>query len=237
MAIQHTNRKGKIYFLHRGTRKDGRDHYYFSTSKDDVKLVEELPEGREIFEKPFSGQVFLRKKLISSILQEEWTLANDLLASCCELPDFAVILERTRNEIIVHESTCAGDLLAHHAKLDDDAPDLSGNVIHAFGFPAAEEESGPDQTSLKKMMLNYSGFRSEPDNILVSQKMVSLRDFWPALRFELDKESETSERSFSAYRFNFSSERWNYLSNGNLGKGLKQYLPHLGKDSFFEIGL
>jgi hypothetical protein len=59
MAVTHINRREDTYFLHEGKTKTGKPKYWFSKGvKGD--LVDEVPEGYEIYENP-AAQVFLRK--------------------------------------------------------------------------------------------------------------------------------------------------------------------------------
>jgi hypothetical protein len=59
MPVIHLSRREVNYYLHEGTTKTGKPRYWFST-KDDGDLVEEIPEGFEVYENP-DAQVFLRK--------------------------------------------------------------------------------------------------------------------------------------------------------------------------------
>lgn len=59
MPIQHVNRKRQKYYLHEGKTKTGKPNYFFSMKREGA-LVEEIPEGYEIYENP-NAQVFLRK--------------------------------------------------------------------------------------------------------------------------------------------------------------------------------
>lgn len=59
MSITHINRRGKIYYLHIGKTKTGKNKYFFST-KSIGTLAETIPNGYEIYENP-NAQVFLRK--------------------------------------------------------------------------------------------------------------------------------------------------------------------------------
>jgi len=59
MPIKHVNRKRQTYYLHQGKTKTGKPNYFFSM-KSEGSLVEEIPEGYEIYENP-NAQVFLRK--------------------------------------------------------------------------------------------------------------------------------------------------------------------------------
>ena len=61
MPVKYKNRKNKTYCLHRGKTKTGKPKYHFSLKKDG-ELVDEIPEGFEIYEHPSNAQVFLRKK-------------------------------------------------------------------------------------------------------------------------------------------------------------------------------
>jgi hypothetical protein len=59
MAITHRNRKGDTYYLCRRHTKGGRIRYAFSKDPNG-ELVDEIPEGYEVFEHP-NGQVPLRR--------------------------------------------------------------------------------------------------------------------------------------------------------------------------------
>ncbi len=61
MPIIYKNRKNKTYYLHEGKTKTGKPRYFFSM-KTDGELVDEIPDGYEIYEHPSNAQVFLRKK-------------------------------------------------------------------------------------------------------------------------------------------------------------------------------
>jgi hypothetical protein len=69
VGVQHTNRKGKTYYLHVGKTKKGNPRYHFSMEPP-ADLVKEIPEWYEIYENP-NAQVFLRKILPKEILDEE----------------------------------------------------------------------------------------------------------------------------------------------------------------------
>jgi hypothetical protein len=62
MAIEYVNRKQKTYYLHAGTTKTGKPKYFFSTKAEGV-LVDDIPEGYEIYENP-NAQVFLQGHFI-----------------------------------------------------------------------------------------------------------------------------------------------------------------------------
>jgi len=62
MPIEYKNRRGRIYYLHQGKTKTGKPRYYFSM-KQDGGLVDGLPKGYEIYERPANGQVFLRREV------------------------------------------------------------------------------------------------------------------------------------------------------------------------------
>ena len=74
MAVIYKNSAGKVYYLHAGTTKTGKPKYFFSM-KDDGELVEQIPEGFEIYESP-NDQVFLRRILPRLISDEEVTLVE-----------------------------------------------------------------------------------------------------------------------------------------------------------------
>lgn len=62
MPVTYKNRRNKTYYLHKGRTKTGKPRYHFSL-KSKGELVDEIPDGYEIYEHPGTGGVFLRKKL------------------------------------------------------------------------------------------------------------------------------------------------------------------------------
>jgi hypothetical protein len=70
MAVTHTNRKKDTYFLMQGETKTGKPKYYF-TRTNGANAVTQVPEGYEIYEKPESAQVFLRKVMPTLITSRE----------------------------------------------------------------------------------------------------------------------------------------------------------------------
>jgi hypothetical protein len=63
MAVEYTNRVGATYRLLAGKTKTGKPRYFFSSNPDSKgEVVDEIPDGFEIYERPENAQVFLRKK-------------------------------------------------------------------------------------------------------------------------------------------------------------------------------
>ena len=75
MPITHINRRGKTYYLHQGSTKKGNPKYHFSL-KNDGELVEQLPNGYEVYENP-NSKVFLRRIKPRLITTEERTVVED----------------------------------------------------------------------------------------------------------------------------------------------------------------
>jgi hypothetical protein len=78
MPVQHTNRKGDIYYLHRRLTKTGKPQYHFSMRLEG-DLVDSIPEGYEIYEEPLRAQVFLERKKPRAITDSEKTLVESAL--------------------------------------------------------------------------------------------------------------------------------------------------------------
>lgn len=75
MPITYINRKQKIYYLHQGKTKTGKPKYHFSM-KGEGALIDEIPEGFEIYENP-EAQVFLRRIPKKLITDQELSLVKD----------------------------------------------------------------------------------------------------------------------------------------------------------------
>ena len=132
MPVSYTNCRDQIYFLHEGKTKTGKLRYWAS-QKAEGDLLESIPEGYEIYERP-GGMVFVRKIQKTPILPHELQCVQEQLASLnAKEYDFFIsifgtnvralsagqqaIIERSRtryqaevqrNEIIVYEVSCQG---------------------------------------------------------------------------------------------------------------------------------
>jgi hypothetical protein len=77
MPVSHTNCRDQIYFLHKGKTKTGKPRYWVS-QKAEGNLLESIPEGYEIYERP-GGMVFVRKIPKTPILPHELQCVQDQL--------------------------------------------------------------------------------------------------------------------------------------------------------------
>lgn len=81
MAVQHTNRRGQAFYLHKGTTKTRKSKYFFSLNNHG-ELVDTVPQGFEIYENP-NAQVFLRRKQLKLITDEELAIVEEGLKRDC----------------------------------------------------------------------------------------------------------------------------------------------------------
>ncbi len=88
MAVTWKNRREDVYYLHEGRTKTGKPKYFFSRS-DKRMIVDNIPDGYEIYENP-NAQVFLRKKLVSLIKDEELDLVERSVRQYADLKNFIV---------------------------------------------------------------------------------------------------------------------------------------------------
>jgi hypothetical protein len=88
---------GQVYHLHKGLTKSGKPRYFFSMKAGDGP-ADSVPEGYEIYEKP-NGQVFLRKRMPTSITPEEVALVKKGLKLAGVS---AFLVEVEKNAIVVH---------------------------------------------------------------------------------------------------------------------------------------
>ncbi len=88
MAVTWKNRREDVYYLHEGRTKTGKPKYFFSRS-DKRMIVDNIPDGYEIYENP-NAQVFLRKKLASLIKDEELDLVERSVRQYADLKNFIV---------------------------------------------------------------------------------------------------------------------------------------------------
>ena len=88
MAVTWKNRREDVYYLHEGRTKTGKPKYYFSRS-DKGMIVDSIPDEYEIYENP-NAQVFLRRKLVSLIKDEELDLVERGVRQYADLKNFIV---------------------------------------------------------------------------------------------------------------------------------------------------
>jgi hypothetical protein len=100
MPIQHVNRKRQRYYLHEGKTKTGKPNYFFSM-KSEGSLVEEIPEGYEIYENP-NAQVFLRKIQPQVISDKEKAVIDKYINKLRN--DRSYIVDVKGKTITIHES-------------------------------------------------------------------------------------------------------------------------------------
>lgn len=99
MPVKHTNRKGKTFYLHRSFTSKGNPKYYFS-SKKSGDLVEDIPAGFEIHEKPDTAQVFLRKTRPSRITDDEREMTLREARKAAETDH--ILVEVDGDSLVVH---------------------------------------------------------------------------------------------------------------------------------------
>jgi hypothetical protein len=88
MPIQYVNRKGQTYYLHQKETKTRRINYFFSLKKVG-KLVDEIPDGYEIYENP-NGRVFLRKITPQIIKDSEKSIVENGIKKFSDLKFYVV---------------------------------------------------------------------------------------------------------------------------------------------------
>jgi hypothetical protein len=98
MTIQHVNRRGQIYYLHKGKTRTGKPTFYFSKDREG-ELVDTIPDGYEVYENP-SAQVFLRKVQPRLVTDEEVALVTQ---AARQHGGFHYLVDVKGKSIVVHE--------------------------------------------------------------------------------------------------------------------------------------
>jgi hypothetical protein len=139
MAVIWKNRREDIYYLHEGRTKTGKPKYYFARN-DEGMIVDNIPDGYEIYENP-NAQVFLRKKLVSRITDEELDLVERGVRQYSDLKNF--IVDRKEKTITVFLP-------------DQDLEDLKAE-LQRFAFVSTEKLNDVFEKSLTySRMLRFS---------------------------------------------------------------------------------
>lgn len=122
MAITYTNCRGNLYFLHSKKTKNGNLRYHFS--KEEVgNLVDDLPEGYEIYEDP-NGKVSLRRKQVKLIHDEELKVIEEGMKAHCEIKDFKLDVKKDVVSIYTKPDVSIS--------LEDLFPGVSASILTPF---------------------------------------------------------------------------------------------------------
>ena len=98
--LTYTNRKGTLHYFSEVSGKRG-VRIVCSKAESAEDLVA-IPETHEIVENP-NGQVSCRKKMTSSITQEEAAYAESILPSMVD-PNIRIFIETKKNALIIHST-------------------------------------------------------------------------------------------------------------------------------------
>ena len=99
MVVTHTNRRGKVHYLHSKADKKGRLRYFFST-KPEGDLAQSIPDGHEVYEN-VNAQVFVRRKTPQVITGEEVGTVVLMLRKHAE--EWRYKAEIKKDAIVIHE--------------------------------------------------------------------------------------------------------------------------------------
>jgi len=107
MAVEYTNRKGDVYYLHAGKTRTGKPRYFFSRKPSDAP-VDAVPAGHEIYESPEMGLVVLRKAKPVAVTPFEREMVCDGIRRDAQLEHFLV--DAQGNDLTVYLPTASEDL-------------------------------------------------------------------------------------------------------------------------------
>lgn len=203
----HTNRYGETFFVHARPTRAGKRYFM---GKRKLGSLAALPVGYEIHE-DVNGKVSVllsRRRAITEFEEEAVHAALRKIRRSCYK---ANVRERY---ITIYAS--AGDCRSHANSLDADFTE---------GFATALEnlfarKYGED---LAKFFREKRKAREGP----------SRSQYYPLLRFAL---SNKRLRRFSIQRIYFTGDSdWLHLEEMSLPSAVMKYVPHLGKNSFFDL--
>lgn len=118
MPLSYTNRYNQVFYFKKVATLRGKFRYY-TTKEPSQNCIYTLPKGFEIYEHPEYGQVFLRKKIISDIYQEEIEMLREGVKAQTQIKDFIVDVKKDSMTVF----TC--DINAE--SLQEKFPDIVAN--------------------------------------------------------------------------------------------------------------
>ena len=205
--FSYTNKHGATYYLHITRRSDGRSYHVMSL--DDKGARSRLPKGYEVREN-VHGQVSVRR-----LRPRQFTcLEEQLLRTAMEnLRPFAYLLDIDGRAATVYAS--AEDRKCFLESLDAEFADGFADAL----TKTLAKRYPPELVSMFRARRKEQNARRPR--------------YYPLMRFIL---ADRRERRFAVERVCFSGETgWIRLELLPLSAAVMKYLPHLGKDSFFNL--
>jgi hypothetical protein len=213
----YTNRKGTTYYLHSAKTRGGALRYTLKTTPEGA--TKDLPPGYEVVES-VNGQASVRQIRPRLISAEEETLVQ---------------AELKRQNLPRYRTEVKGKILTvfePHSDPDEVAGRFSSILFDLPGRLGKNLEAQVRQTLGDAAIDQYIRNKQQEFSKSIEQEM----HYDPVLRFRLVDEER---RMFAVDRMTYSGEGgWRPLwtmSRAPLEQAVKQYVPHLGKDSFFEL--
>jgi len=206
-SFSYTNAYGDTYYLH--ILRRGKGHTACVMRKQASGAVAVLPEGYEVREN-VQGQVSVRRKQ-----ERGFTEAEEQLLSCQlkRLRPFAYRLDVTGPAATIYASALDRKCFADS---------LDAEFANGFADALTKTLAGrysPDLVAL---------FRARRKD-----KNAKRPRFYPLLRLVL---ADEERRRFAVERVCFTGDSgWMRLEVMALSSAMLKYLPHLGKDSFFDL--
>ncbi|MDX2304397.1 MAG: hypothetical protein NW226_16445 [Microscillaceae bacterium] len=124
MPLSYMNRYNQVFFFKKVATLRGKYRYY-TTKEPSQNCISDIPNGFEIYEHPEYGQVFLRKKIISDIFQEEIEFVRNILKTQIQIKDFIVDVKKGSMTIF----TCDINAQTLREKFPDIVANSSKSII------------------------------------------------------------------------------------------------------------
>ena len=205
--FSYTNKYGRTYYLHLLRRNEGPAIYVMRTRADGA--VAAIPEGYEVREN-IHGDVAVRRRRLRQFTE----LEEHLLHSALErFRPFAYAMDIEGAAATVYAS--AEDRKCFLESLD------------------AEFADGFADALTKALAKRYSPELIEMFRSRRKEQNAKRPRYYPLLRFVI---ADRRQRRFAVERVCFSGESsWIRLEVLPLSAAVMKYLPHLGRDSFFDL--
>ena len=205
--FSYTNKHGTVYYLHAVRGTDGRTYHVMRASPKGATA--RLPQGFEVREN-VHGQVTVRRIRPKQVTPLEERLLHTAMEN---LRPFAYLLDVDGKAATVYAS--AEDRKCFLESLDAE---------FAEGFADALN---------KALAKRYSPELVDMFRARRKERNAKRPRYYPLLRFVIE---DRRERRFAVERVCFSGESsWVRLEVLPLSAAVMKYLPHLGRDSFFDL--
>jgi hypothetical protein len=225
-AVSYINRMGNEYFIHQGITKSGKPKYFASQKREGA--IARLPHGF-IFGESINGMVTIQWPKPLLIPEAEINLVKQAVAEFQHLKQYRV--EAKDKTILIYEPV-GMDSISTLANLGSYSMLVNLKAMLGSRFEESLAKTAKDMGITVSDLKCADALTAEEKRKKSDEHLMRNVQYDAVMRFTLDPIFGPYRVERRCYR---GEEHWASLGCGPLGKMLKKYVRHIGKESFFDL--